>query len=108
MTGKLFAEQTGRTLKRRLVCVLLNDGHTASPIATINGQPVLEYYRKFSVMKTLGYLEAHADWGNLMYSPVADIEHSRLVKGGTRWSEIMFVPDKWHDLPALLTLTLIS
>lgn len=48
--------------------------YTASPIATINGQPVLEYLRLFAATNSGGYLEPHADWNSLMYSSAADIQ----------------------------------
>ena len=52
----------------------LNDGgYTASPIATVNGQPALEFYKSFSIVNSHGYVESHADWNDLMYSPAADI-----------------------------------
>lgn len=49
-------------------------GYTASPIATVNGQPALEFYKSFSVVNSHGYVESHADWNDLMYSPAADIQ----------------------------------
>ena len=52
----------------------LSSGYTASPIATVNGRPVLEYYEDFAARNSLGYLDPHADWNNLLYSPVADIQ----------------------------------
>lgn len=48
--------------------------YTASPIATVNGQPVLEFYENFAKVNSQGYLEPHADWNSLMYSPAADIQ----------------------------------
>ena len=52
----------------------MNEGYTASPIATVNGQDVLEYYKNFAAVNSQGYLEPHADWNNLMYSPAAEIQ----------------------------------
>ncbi|KAL8996312.1 MAG: hypothetical protein Q9169_004151 [Polycauliona sp. 2 TL-2023] len=48
--------------------------YTASPIATVNGQPALEYYSDFAARNSLGYLDPHADWNNLMYSPAGEIQ----------------------------------
>ena len=52
----------------------LHDDYTASPIATVNGQPVIEYYKNFAAVNSQGYIDPHADWNNLMYSPAADIQ----------------------------------
>ena len=52
----------------------LDEGYKPSPIATVNGQDVLEYYRNFAAVNSQGYLEPHADWNNLMYSPAAEIQ----------------------------------
>ena len=49
-------------------------GYNASPIATVNGQPAIEFYKSFSVVNSHGYVESHADWNDLMYSPAADIQ----------------------------------
>ena len=57
-----------------LYASLYGGGYTASPIAFVNGQPVLEYYKSFSVVNSHGYVESHADWNDLMYSPAADIQ----------------------------------
>ncbi|KAL8672149.1 MAG: hypothetical protein Q9168_003372 [Polycauliona sp. 1 TL-2023] len=48
--------------------------YTASPIATVNGQPASDYYANFAARNSLGYLDPHADWNNLMYSPAAAIQ----------------------------------
>lgn len=52
----------------------MNEGYTASPIATVNGQPVLEYYKNFAAINSQGYLDPHAEWNDLMYSPAANIQ----------------------------------
>ena len=46
----------------------MNEGYTASPIATVNGQPVLEYYKNFAAINSQGYLDPHAEWNDLLYS----------------------------------------
>jgi hypothetical protein len=44
-------------------------GWTASPVATINGQDVIEYLTQFAELNSNGYLEPHADWNSLMDNP---------------------------------------
>ena len=48
-------------------------GYTASPIATVNEQDAVEFFTQFAAVNSQGYLEPHADWNNLMYSPAQDI-----------------------------------
>ena len=47
---------------------------TASPISTINGQDVTEFLTQFAAVNSLGYIDTQADWNNLMYSPVGDVQ----------------------------------
>jgi hypothetical protein len=44
-------------------------GWTASPVATINGQDVIEYLTQFADLNSNGYLESNADWNALMDNP---------------------------------------
>ena len=46
----------------------------ASAISTVNGQPATDFFTQFAAENSQGYLEPHADWNNLMYSPAADIQ----------------------------------
>lgn len=43
-----------------------------SPIATINGQDVVEYLKRFAAINSPGKLEQHADWNMLMRSGALD------------------------------------
>ncbi|KAL8831799.1 MAG: hypothetical protein Q9191_000654 [Dirinaria sp. TL-2023a] len=61
----------------------MQGNYVASPISTVNGQPVLEFYQQFAKVNSLGYLEPHADWNNLMYSPAADIQGIYSALGGS-------------------------
>ena len=46
----------------------------ASAISTVNGQSATDFFTQFAAENSQGYLEPHADWNNLMYSPAADIQ----------------------------------
>lgn len=46
----------------------------ASAISTVNGEPAIDFFTQFAAENSQGYLEPHADWNNLMYSPAADIQ----------------------------------
>lgn len=46
----------------------------ASAISTVNGQSAIDFFTQFTAENSQGYLEPHADWNNLMYSPAADIQ----------------------------------
>jgi hypothetical protein len=45
------------------------EGWTASPVATINGQDVIEYLTQFAEINSNGHLEPNADWNSLMDNP---------------------------------------
>jgi hypothetical protein len=45
------------------------EGWPASPVATINGQDVIEYLTQFAELNSNGLLEPHADWNALMDNP---------------------------------------
>lgn len=45
-----------------------------SPVSRINGEPAVEYLTKFAALQSVGMLEPHADWNELMGSPVQDIQ----------------------------------
>lgn len=46
----------------------------ASSISTVNGQPATDFFTQFAAENSQGYLDPHADWNNMMYSPAADIQ----------------------------------
>ncbi|KAF5527578.1 hypothetical protein CGCA056_v001770 [Colletotrichum aenigma] len=45
-----------------------------SAISHINDEPVAEYLARFGSLQSVGMLEPHADWNELMDSPVEDIQ----------------------------------
>jgi Peptidase family S41 len=47
----------------------------ASAISLINGQDAAEYLAQFAALNAIGGLEPHADWNQLMSSPVLDIQN---------------------------------
>lgn len=53
--------------------VTRQDGSTISPVVQINGEDVADYLEKFASLNSVGMLEPHADWNQLMYSPVQNI-----------------------------------
>ena len=50
------------------------EGWTASPIITINDVEVVEYLTEFAALNSIGMVEPHADWNQLMDSPALDIQ----------------------------------
>ena len=54
----------------------------ASPITTINGQDVVDYLTQFAAVNTIGCLEPHADWNQLMSSPALTIQNSQSIFNG--------------------------
>ncbi|KAF9880434.1 peptidase S41 family protein [Colletotrichum karsti] len=44
-----------------------------SAITHINGEPVIQYLTNFAALQAFGMVEPHADWNQLMDSPVQDI-----------------------------------
>lgn len=51
-----------------------DDRWQASPIATINGHHVTDFLSHFAAWNAIGGLEPHADWNQLMSSPVLDVQ----------------------------------
>lgn len=51
-----------------------DDSWQASPVATINGYDVTDFLSDFASWNAIGGLEPHADWNQLMSSPVLDIQ----------------------------------
>ncbi|GAB7350679.1 hypothetical protein MBLNU459_g1242t1 [Dothideomycetes sp. NU459] len=47
---------------------------TPSPILTINGENVVDYLTRFAALNSVGNLEPHADWNQLMESPAGDVQ----------------------------------
>ncbi|KAF4911772.1 Peptidase S41 family protein ustP [Colletotrichum fructicola] len=45
-----------------------------SAVSHINDEPVAEYLARFASLQSVGMLEPHADWNELMDSPVQDIQ----------------------------------
>ncbi|KAJ0364770.1 hypothetical protein COL154_004856 [Colletotrichum chrysophilum] len=45
-----------------------------SAVSHINDEPVAEYLARFGSLQSVGMLEPHADWNELMDSPVQDIQ----------------------------------
>lgn len=55
---------------------------TPSPIATIQGEEVVSYLTKFASRNSVGMLEKHAEWNDLMGSPTQDILGARNLFAG--------------------------
>jgi hypothetical protein len=53
-----------------------------SAIKTINGQDATIYLESFAANNSVGSLEPHADWNQLMWSPVQDILYNFNAYGG--------------------------
>jgi hypothetical protein len=45
-----------------------------SPISTIDGTPVTDYLTQFAALNSVGGLDGHADWNQLMNSPAQNIQ----------------------------------
>jgi hypothetical protein len=50
------------------------EGWTPSPIVTINNQSAVDFLTSFAALQSVGTLEPHADWNQLMASPAQDIQ----------------------------------
>ncbi|KAI0127666.1 peptidase S41 family protein [Xylariales sp. AK1849] len=47
-----------------------NGGGDISPIVQINGVAATEYLTRFAALNSVGTVDPHADWNQLMYSPI--------------------------------------
>ncbi|GKT51059.1 LOW QUALITY PROTEIN: peptidase S41 family protein ustP [Colletotrichum spaethianum] len=45
-----------------------------SAVSRINGEPAIEYLTRFGARQSVGMLEPHADWNELMDHPVQDVQ----------------------------------
>lgn len=48
-------------------------GYEIFPIKHINGVDAVEFLERFAALNSVGMLEPHADWNQLMYSPVQNV-----------------------------------
>jgi hypothetical protein len=51
-----------------------SEGWTPSPIVTINNQSAIDFLTSFAALQSVGTLESHGDWNQLMASPSQDIQ----------------------------------
>ncbi|KAF6820668.1 peptidase S41 family protein [Colletotrichum plurivorum] len=58
------------------------NGTEISAISHINGEPVVDFLTKFAALNSVGMLEPHADWNQLMDSPVQDIQGALSIFSG--------------------------
>ncbi|MCJ1261797.1 hypothetical protein MMC22_001665 [Lobaria immixta] len=65
-------------------------GWEPSAIATINGEDATQYLSQFAALNSMGNLEPHADWNQLMSSPALDILSSYSIFEG----DTTFYPGK--------------
>ncbi|KAF3004450.1 hypothetical protein E8E14_002580 [Neopestalotiopsis sp. 37M] len=59
-----------------------NDLSKLSPITKINDEDVISYLTRFASSNSLGRLEAHAEWNDLMSHPTLDIMSRRSIWSG--------------------------
>ncbi|KAI1502241.1 hypothetical protein F5X99DRAFT_427387 [Biscogniauxia marginata] len=57
-------------------------GWNISPIVTINGENVVDFLARFAALHSIGMLEPHGDWNQLMSSPAQDIQGTVSVFSG--------------------------
>ncbi|KZL85547.1 peptidase s41 family protein, partial [Colletotrichum incanum] len=51
-----------------------DNGTQISAISHINGEPAVEFLTRFAALQSVGMLEPHADWNQIMGSPVQDVQ----------------------------------
>lgn len=56
---------------------------TISAVSHINDEPVVEYLTKYGARQSVGMLEPHADWNELMDHPVQDVQNIFSIFGGS-------------------------
>lgn len=56
------------------ILVSRQEGWDPSHIVSINGEDVVEYLTKFAALNSVGMVEPHADWNQLMSGPAQDIQ----------------------------------
>ena len=60
-----------------------DEPHWPPRITHINGQDVTQYLTQFAAINSVGLLEPHAEWNQLMLSPAAEIQNIYSVWGGS-------------------------
>ena len=59
------------------------NGQEISAIESINDEPVIDYLTKYAALNSVGMLEPHADWNQIMYAPAQDIsDELNIFNGG--------------------------
>ncbi|GJC96553.1 peptidase S41 family protein [Colletotrichum higginsianum] len=54
-----------------------------SAVSHINGEPVVEFLTRFAALQSVGMLEPHADWNELMDHPVQDVQRIFSIFSGS-------------------------
>ncbi|TDZ29073.1 Peptidase S41 family protein ustP [Colletotrichum spinosum] len=54
-----------------------------SPVSHVNGEPVVDFLTNFAALQSVGMLEPHADWNELMASPVQDVQGRNSILVGS-------------------------
>jgi hypothetical protein len=79
------------------------NGYNVFPIKHINGVDAVEFLERFAALNSVGMLEPHADWNQLMYSPVQNVIYDYTIySGGARfyegdWLNYTFANDSTFD-----------
>ncbi|KAK1961346.1 peptidase S41 family protein [Colletotrichum sublineola] len=60
-----------------------DNGTKISAISHINGEPSVEFLTRFAAINSVGMLEPHADWNQIMGSPVQDIQGALNIFAGS-------------------------
>ncbi|EFQ30867.1 peptidase S41 family protein [Colletotrichum graminicola M1.001] len=60
-----------------------DNGTEISAISHINGEPSVEFLTRFAALNSVGMLEPHADWNQIMGSPIQDIQGALNIFSGS-------------------------
>ncbi|KAK1990787.1 peptidase S41 family protein [Colletotrichum falcatum] len=60
-----------------------DNGTEISAISHINGEPAVDFLTRFAALNSVGMLEPHADWNQIMGSPVQDIQGALNIFSGS-------------------------
>lgn len=65
-----------------LFACIAQPGCTPSPVASMNGIPVVDFLTEFAVNQSFGLVEPQADWNSLVMTPALDIQGGLTTFGG--------------------------
>ncbi|KAK1985867.1 peptidase S41 family protein [Colletotrichum cereale] len=83
VTASIDGKETPKVYFESDVIEHRDNGTKISAISHINGEPSVDFLARFAALNSVGMLEPHADWNQIMGSPVQDIQGALNIFAGS-------------------------